>query len=170
MNILEKDIEDLVWGAMSENPEILQKIGFPLPNGYKYFRQPNFGHYGIADLVGVRINRESVHIIIYELKKDEINTGTFLQAIRYGKAIKEIYLKSINRYCSISYVLIGKSVDTKGDFCYITDAFHNVDYYTYSLDLITGLKFNKRQGYYNPGGRIPESIFTISSLKSIING
>jgi len=167
MNILEKNIEDLIWEALQTDTFALINSGFPLRDGFRYFRQPNFGSYGIADLVAVKVYKTSIHIVVYELKKDKINTGTFLQAIKYAKAIDRLYLKNIKRYCSFEYVLIGKEVDTNSSFCYLTDMVGSLSYYTYSLDLGTGLKFHRKRQYALKNE--PNIKFSISDIKTIID-
>ena len=49
MNILEKDIEDLIWSGLQFNQGVLENTGFPILRDATYRRQVRLGNYGIAD-------------------------------------------------------------------------------------------------------------------------
>ena len=163
MKFLEKDLEQIIFESGRDS---LDKKGLPI-NG-KLFRQLRIGNYGIADLV--EFTRPCYDgpdrdifvpgvITVYELKKEHIGIASFLQALHYVKGI-QMYLhrkKKEKRYI-INLVLIGRSLDTTGSFCFITDmlgieSFCNEPYtngtisfmiYEYTID---GLTFKSQSGY-----------------------
>lgn len=174
MEFLEKDLETIIWEA-SDND--LEDAGLDFYG--KRFRQLRIGNYGIADLVTVRrecIYSESEYIrsgkhkiidsylviTVYELKKDKIGVGAFLQAVGYVKGIQS-YLKKRNFENFIFRVkLVGSDIDKSGSFCYLPDLINvnipcdepvyikgfieDISFYTYHITL-NGLKFNSHYGY-----------------------
>ena len=163
MKFLEKDLEQIIFESGRDS---LEEKGLPM-NG-KLFRQLRIGNYGIADLVTFTRpsyegpNREYFVpgvITVYELKKDHIGIASFLQALNYVKGIQSYLIskKKQSQYI-INLTLIGKSVDTTGSFCFITDMLGIESYcselysngvisfmtYNYTLD---GLKFEIQSGY-----------------------
>lgn len=152
MDFLERDLEDIIYDTPSE---YLYKRGL---NVYgKRIRQLRLGNYGIADLVTIRKrftpeedNCFSYHeffITIYELKKGNINISTYLQAIRYCRAIQRIFEKrKINAHFKFKIVLVGKTLDISSDFVYLTEFNDMVELYTYQYK-IDGLYFKSHYGY-----------------------
>lgn len=175
MDFLEKDLEQIIWETDSET---LEEKGLEL-NGRR-FRQLRIGNYGIADLVTVekrttfspyidkdeekfRVENSYLLITVYELKKDKIGIGAFLQAIGYVKGIQRYLEKrgySENVLFKIS--LIGKEPDKSGNFIYLSDLIGfqmpdenpcyewckivELSFYTYKIS-INGLNFNSEHGY-----------------------
>lgn len=147
MNILEKEIEDVLFYALTElSQDDLVERGLYRFDFYKYIRQLDLKEYGIADIVGYCIDEEQkkCHFEIYELKKESITTSTFLQAVRYAKALKLIYEYY---HCNISIKLIGKSIDKQTEFCYLPDVLSSVNFYTYSIDIHNGINFMEESDY-----------------------
>lgn len=167
MTFLEKDLEQIIFESGRDS---LEKKGLSIYG--KLFRQLRIGNYGIADLVEFTRptydgpKREFFvpgQITIYELKKDSIGIGAFLQSLNYLKGI-QMYLKKKGREDKyiINIVLIGREVDTTGSFCFITDLLSiknkyydynekiyeegNISFYTYTYT-IDGLKFTAQSGY-----------------------
>ena len=171
MDFLEKDLEDIIWEASQEKEGLdkLKERGFPMTGGRMY-RQVNLGNYGILDLVSVRITRISIDITIYELKKNEINISTMLQASRYGTGIREfIENKCYNqkRFVDINYVLIGKEVDTSSDFVFLYNAVGNFHIYLYKYS-IDGIKFiYSEKGWRKTDADIPNITFPIKEIKAM---
>jgi hypothetical protein len=176
MNILEKDLEDIIWEAYEENPDILKHRGL-----YLYgtaFRQLNLGSYGIADIVtayvvknkgrypnGNTYTERVITINVIELKKDLINVDTFLQAAGYCKGIQrfiEEFYPDFNFDIKFEITLIGKKVDLESNFCYLPDVY-NVSILTYHADIVNGFKFQKHNDYKMTG----ESQFSISRSDKI---
>jgi hypothetical protein len=93
MDFLEKNLEQIIYES---DTDILSERGLVIYG--KLIRQVQIGGYGIADLIEYERPRfdKSVgriikgHINILELKKNYVDCGTFLQAIKY--------LKGISRY------------------------------------------------------------------------
>ena len=165
MKFLEKDLEQIIFESGRDS---LDEKGLAI-NG-KLFRQLRIGNYGIADLV--EFTRPSYdgpknefiapgRITVYELKKDHIGIASFLQALHYVKGI-ERYLNSrgkSNLYI-VNIVLIGRSIDDSGSFCFITDLLSiknrfydglymengTIEFYTYDYD-IDGITFTNKSGY-----------------------
>lgn len=166
MNVLEKEIEDMIWQGLKENRPLLREKGLWVWETATYHRQVDLGAYGICDILGICIQpkeqgRRFVNAHIVEIKKDEINSATFYQAIRYAKGVSRyIEEKLTGTICNIGITLIGKTVDQKGEFVYLADIFSNVGLYTYKLDFKRGILFNREYGYYakNESFNIPKDI------------
>jgi hypothetical protein len=151
MNILEKEIEQLLFENLDDKDLMLSKGFIHLSD--KYYRQLDLGDYGVADIIGLSYKKDkldnlSLEINIYELKKELIDVNTLLQASRYYKGIESI----LNYYelevkLKFNIILIGKNVQTTTDFIYLTDLFDNLFYYTYSLDFTSGIKFIEQKEY-----------------------
>ena len=100
MEILEKDIEDVVWYLANNNREKLYEIGFPELYSHT-LRQVRLGEYGVADIIAWELISQNLgnnpfreaSVQIIELKKDKIGPYALMQAHRYETAIREI-LKS----------------------------------------------------------------------------
>ena len=163
MKFLEKDLEQIIY---TSGMDVLEKRGLSISG--KLLRQVKIGNYGIADLI--EFKRPCYdgpgkkyfipgRIIIYELKKEQIGISAFFQSLYYAKGIRE-YLKFKNKHRQyiIDVVLIGKSLDTKGSFCFVenmlsiqNDYYDNylgiengtIQFYTYDYD-IDGLYFKEQ--------------------------
>jgi hypothetical protein len=158
MNVLEKDLEDMLFEHIDDFDVLISK-GFEESCQRKY-RQVNLGGYGIADIIGIseypQPNNKLIEINIYELKKEEISVGTFLQALRYAKALSLIFEKSNpNDNIEFNIILVGKILKTNSDFIYLTDFYENLHLYTYSFDFHKGIMFQKHSGYELTNGNIP---------------
>lgn len=171
MRFLEKDLEQIIYEASE------QRLVKDLRLYGKRFRQLRIGNYGIADLVFVdRIYTEglefdeymepydtiedvSLRITVCELKKDTIDIGAFMQAIKYCKGISS-YLKKrkIENYF-FEIKLIGRNVELGGSFCYLPDlitdencrdissgSIKKLNLYSYSYGY-DGIEFYKHDGY-----------------------
>lgn len=158
MNILEHEIEDVIWNEIErENYDGLKERGLPISDKYTYFRQFNLGSYGIADLIGVYVapscfergkKRRCVFVQIFELKKDEVNAGTFFQAVRYAKGFKhKAEHEEIGYTFYFDFHLIGKTAEFKSAFIYLPDVAGEVNIYTVSITLEEGIIFSRRHDY-----------------------
>ena len=163
MDFLEKDLENIIF---TSDKELLNDRGLTIIG--KLLRQTRIGNYGIADLIELRrscnessyINNQKfipeLKIIIYELKQDEININSFLQAIGYMKGIQKYINKhKYNFSFEIFYqiILIGKKMNMNTSFSYLSDLLpYNQDgnafleCYTYSYE-IDGIHFNYECDY-----------------------
>lgn len=155
MNVLEKEFEEIFFNALS-TPKLLIERGF---YGFekKYYRQPSLGKYGIPDIVGVSVHRvfdgRVLNITVYELKKEQINVSTLLQAARYIRGIQVLFedlMGDLFSYTNYKIVCIGKSIETSSDFIYMADFCSNLSLYTYKIDLIKGLTLESHDGYFIP--------------------
>ena len=154
MKFLEKDLEEIIFEASKQDFSELFNRGLYLGKFIK--RQLKIGNYGIADLVSfekeykVAGNNKLVpylEITVIELKKDKIGISAFLQAVGYVKGIERYFEKHHPKIIiKTNIILIGKTIDDSGNFCYIADILNNVTCYTYSYD-IDGLKFKSESGY-----------------------
>ena len=156
MNFLEKDLEQIIWESDNEK---LQTKGLEICG--KKYRQLRIGNYGIADLVTVK--RRMFHsclpyieITVYELKKEKVGIGAFLQSLKYCKGI-QTYLeeKRPNIDFCLKIVLVSKEVDKSGNFIFLTDlvkkdytygGIQGIDFYSFSYE-IDGIIFKKEYGY-----------------------
>jgi hypothetical protein len=165
MNFLENDLEDIIYNTSQVK---LQERGLDVINeGSKLYRQLNIGNYGRADLVEFTRsfikpeNSRGWHeliINVYELKKEKIGMGSFLQALNYIKGI-DMYLKYRNKYNQVEFIitLIGREIEN-GAFIYLPDYISNLNgssfihLYTYDYEF-DGIKFTEHDDYSltNPG-------------------
>jgi hypothetical protein len=163
MNILEQEIEDVIYKAIQDYDfELLQTRGLPIYPTYTYRRQFQLGKYGRADLIGYRAyksigkQKRRVEFQVFELKKDEINFGTFRQALKYAMGVRHLsFLNNINYDLSFQLILIGKRVETNGEFFYLSTVFPNIRLFTYEISLKEGITFNEHINHTN----IPEASF-----------
>lgn len=173
MNILEKEIEEIVF--QSDN-RILAKKGLFL-NRHK-LSQVNFGTYGIADIICWTVINEfgtrKLFFQVVELKKEVIDVNTLMQASRYVKAINEIFDKFNleNTTINIEIILIGKTIQTNGDFVFLTDFVKNLKVYTYEIDLIDGINFKQHRGWCktNTGGLLSPLKLFVKDYKEVYHG
>lgn len=159
MDILEKELEDMIWHKMDNGYlDSLEDKGLTIDYDAKFYRQYNFGAYGIADLVSLSIVKDKrrwlFYVNIYELKKDEINYKTLNQAMRYAKAVERMaddwnyrYKKRRPIVLSISIHLIGKKC-VGSAFMYLPDLFKNLYLYEYKFDFDEGISFEQKLDYH----------------------
>lgn len=143
MDFLEKDLEDIIFETDSS---ILDMAGLEVFDNK--LRQVIIGNYGVCDLISwYKIDSNTIHIQVFELKKGEININTYLQVIRYAKGLIS-YLKQRNVSFTyyISIILIGRTIDLSNSFVYIPEFNRNVQFYTYEYK-INGLYFKKSSNY-----------------------
>lgn len=156
MNFLEKDLETIIYESDKQK---LKGRGLQLEG--RLLRQLRIGRYGISDLIEVNHdwfdNRRILNINVIEIKKEDINIDTLMQAIGYAKGIHK-YLTDIRDFYrfTIDITLIGKSIDKRSNYLYLTDlicphqptlgGINSISYFTYSYQL-EGLTFNRECGY-----------------------
>lgn len=160
MDFLEMDLEDILFNTPSE---YLEERGLQMYG--KRLRQLYLGNYGRADLITIRktfieadefcLRHHEFVINIYELKKDAINIYTYLQAIRYCRAIQRIIeSRSIEAYFKFKIILIGKIIDINNDFIFLPELNNNVEIYTYQYK-IDGLHFTRHKRYKLSNENLP---------------
>jgi hypothetical protein len=165
MDFLEKNLEDIIFET---DNDLLMDRGLYIDGRKK--RQVNIGGYGIADIVaierftdcvdGVSVQK-FIKINVLELKKNNADVGTFLQALKYCKGIKSYIEKRklFNSYQILFEVsLIGKKVDLSSSFIYLSDflsggdnsycmhEYFSFSAYSYSYEF-DGIKFKREHGY-----------------------
>jgi hypothetical protein len=185
MNILEKEIEDVVWESSGIQ---LRERGLYLKIGSLKFRQLNLGSYGIADIVTFKFVRETqlsrvrkytntewvLQVDVLELKKEEVNIGTLLQAVEYCKGVQRFLEKRIDgnfQYrIEFGIVLIGKKIEMKSAFCFMPDFFKNLSLYTYQIDLEKGIRFNSHDDYNHIDEVLPplDNYLTMENIKRML--
>jgi hypothetical protein len=152
MEFLEKNLEEIIFET-STNDLALRNLRL---YGKRY-RQLRIGAYGIADLVTLERlldtddNNQKIIITVYELKKDKINISSLAQASRYVKGIQRYFdAKNIFQFTEIEYkiVLIGKTIETSGDFVFLTDFLNDkIDCYTYDYKF-NGINFIHKNNWF----------------------
>lgn len=154
MNILEKEIEDLIWHGITNELGILNQKGLNINKEYRYLRQVDLGSYGRPDIVGFNFDLKydgcrKVNIHLIEIKKEEVNENTFTQALRYCTGINRLISSSL-KGCSVSFKidLIGKYIAGYSDFIYLPNLFRSVGLYTYHIGFNEGLFFKEHKGYH----------------------
>lgn len=145
MDLLEKDLEDLVIELVHNQQEMTKRGLYVFSK--KFFRQPDIGNYGRADIVGVSIFNGVIDVSVIELKKGTIDVKAFLQAIRYIKGIETIIRAKTKRKISFNIILIGKEIELESSFCYLPDYIQRLSIYTYNFDLYNGLNFKAECNY-----------------------
>lgn len=170
MNFLEKDLETIIV----ESPQSeLYKRGLYVLNYDLIIRQLNLGSYGILDLVTAKfryregsLREKEIVITIYELKHKIIDVNTLMQAAKYKRGL-EIFIEdnyNINNTSLIfRLVLIGSSVQTKGDFVFLSDFIEDLRIFTYNYGF-DGIHFQVQTQWGIPNPMFPKS------LKGIIKG
>lgn len=172
MKFLEKDLEDLIWGAIQDNRlHDLKERDFPTYNEGVFFRQYDFGEgFGIADLIQVEavpykmmgIRCFDARITIYELKKDKIDYSTLDQALKYVRACQRIIdiIDGEGKYSmhrqEIRICLIGRTIEKNSSFCYLSNVLKNVSLYTYHYDVFDGLTFKLESDYLPTSNKTPK--------------
>lgn len=158
MEFFEKDLKQIIFEA--DKSELASRGLYLL--GGRLFRQLKIGNYGIADLVHVEFEYESICengeevgyrktkliIDVIELKKEKIGISAFLQAVGYVRGIQR-WMEENKHTIDVEYQisLIGKEVDTSGNFCYLSTLdWLNVRLFTYKYDF-NGIKFRSEYGY-----------------------
>lgn len=155
MEVSEKMIEDLIVKAIQEHDlyKLYERGLYSVCDYDKFYRQLDLGSYGRLDLVGLSFSRDEqlrkckkiVNVGVVEIKKDEINSDTFFQAIRYCKGIEQL-LKGYNLTANFTVTLIGTSV-RKNDFIYLPDYFKALKLYTVNIHLEKGVTFKQHANY-----------------------
>jgi hypothetical protein len=175
MNILEKEIEDVLFETLTSNHSLLQQRGLFMPPTAEYARQIDLGTYGKPDIVGFTIHPKEegyrrIDVIIYELKKEDVNVGTLMQACRYKKGIEE-YLDHRgvkDAYLHTRVCLIGKTIEKRSDWVYILPFLENVSVYTYSIDLIKGIRFTSSSNFSQVEPKFPYRESEYSELVALL--
>lgn len=148
MKFLEKDLEDVIFSA---DKEMLAQRGLEIEG--KLLRQIRLGNYGVCDLLEIikpsYLPHSKYHtpfiVTIYELKKEQISMSSFLQCIRYGKAIQS-YFEKRGFEVNIYFNLIGKTIDLNSDLIYLVDFMDNLYFYTYEYEF-DGIRFKNHNNY-----------------------
>lgn len=161
MNILEKDIEDIIYGvANSDDQYLLAERGLDLladVGDCITLRQHRLGNYGIMDIVfiGYCPYDKEFMIDVLELKKDAIDYNTLDQAFKYKRGIEQ-YMKTAfpNAKYAVRTHLIGKHINLEtSSICYVPNIIPEFKLYIYKLDFKNGLQFEEIEDYClsNPG-------------------
>ncbi|GAB3988031.1 hypothetical protein GCM10028807_09740 [Spirosoma daeguense] len=159
MDLLEKDLEDMVYNASKSESgrAFLAERGLDIYG--TLFRQVGLGSYGIADLVTISYNPNKLpngarecRIDIYELKKGVVTIDALGQALRYKEAIEHFLSESPLKFIFYYGIhLIGDSIDWSRDFLPMAKAAAKADeiasvasiyVYTYQFDY-DGLRFSQ---------------------------
>jgi hypothetical protein len=175
MNVLEREVEDLLWYGLTKYDDDISKKGINFYNpGMDYFRQPVLGSYGKADIIGInyspkRAGERWLNIQVIEIKKDEVNIETLTQACRYVSALK-LGLAQFNgiQILDAEIILIGRSIDLKSDFCYCLNDLTNLKCYTYDIDFHQGVFFKEQSGFHLRNGNPPNMDFFLSHHKNMM--
>lgn len=136
MEFLEKDLEQIIWET---DDRILFERGLQISGKRK--RQLRIGNYGIADLVTFWRDEYEICFEVFELKKDDLNMQTLLQAYKYVKGIST-YLQLRGFKHRFYVTLVGRRIDTISSFCFLPDLINSLYIYTYHMN-IDGLQFRR---------------------------
>lgn len=159
MNILEKDLEEIIEKTPVEN---LREKGLYVHG--RCFRQLRIGNYGVADLIYVSKDYHFdemgnivpyLEINILEIKKDKAGISAFLQAVRYSKGVSR-YLDSRGfKNYKLQISLIAPEIDKDSDYIFLTDMLLSseirsiscLNNYEIVLDF-NGISFDRKYGFY----------------------
>lgn len=150
MEFTEEEIEEMIWKASQteEGKEILAERGLVIDG--KMFRQLNLNPYGIADIITIEwpLEFERAVVTVYELKRGMIDEETLMQAAKYVTALQH-FLDDYD--VEFEMCLIGKNIQTKGDFVLLYNLISKVRIYTYTFGL-EGVTFHlEPQNWYTEG-------------------
>ena len=149
MNILEKEIETLIYESHIIDPNSLRERGLDIYG--HILRQVNLGVYGVADIIAFdwvqrsSWGRNCLNIQIIELKKDVVDVNSLMQAGRYAVGVERFLSKGFNLSntdIDISIILIGKTIQLSGDFVFLLSSLPNVSAYEYRLCMKKGITFS----------------------------
>lgn len=153
MRFLEKDLEEII---IHTDNAILANRGLFIHG--KKASQVYLGAYGIVDVISFHRSRDTLHINVFEIKRDVVNVNTFLQTIRYCKGILRFFEKRRVQYTvSLSINLVGRTIDKDSDLIYLPDLFEGTDviyksgiraiiFFTYFYDF-DGIRFENERCY-----------------------
>lgn len=147
MNILEKEVEDLLFYCLTElSFDDAYERGIPQDINMIYERQVNLGEYGIADIIGYDIDYEKKYcfVNVFELKKDKIGVDAFLQAVGYVRSLQLLFKEF--KFC-YNIILVGKELDMNSTMCFLSTLFENVQFYTYSIEVINGFRLDYKSEF-----------------------
>lgn len=164
MNFLERDLEDIIFNTDQYH---LRERGLHCLLYDSIYRQVNLGNYGILDILTIRKDNNNFYVTVYEMKQKQINTNSFLQAVRYVRGLQRMWdIYNLNNHeLHLRIVLIGGSIDDKSDFCYISSVLRSVRFFTYKYDY-DGISFESSNSYKLVDEKFPKE--TIISLKDCI--
>lgn len=147
-SIEEKELEDFLM----EDPDNLVHIGIELSKNAKVYRQLSLGNYGRADIVCIDPSPGpdghfwfNVHIV--ELKKDQIDVNTLVQACRYLVGLRHHLRNSTAQREGLSHkfhyeiTIVGSGFNAT-DWIYLSNI-ANFRAYTYDLSLSHGISFDR---------------------------
>ena len=149
MDILEKEIEDIIFEMYKDKSEKCYNLG---SEPGLILRQVKSESNGISDLINIKYqgteggSKRIWHIDIIELKRGIIGYEELGQICRYTTAARRFVksLKSKKDVFEIRGLLIGKSINYSGDFCFILDCLKDIDVFTFVLDHETGIEFDEQ--------------------------
>ena len=159
MNILEQEIEDVVWNSIAHDKhEVLHERGLPIYKGFTYIRQMELSAYGRADMIGFKLyplkdGKRVCMLHVFEFKKEMVGVSTLLQAMRYSKGfIDKMLAEFPGAKLTVHpfFILVGKNVEQANGFSMGIDMLANVWLGTFKIDLIQGITFAREKGYYHP--------------------
>jgi hypothetical protein len=133
MRFTEKDLEDLI--VQTPRQDLIKAGYWPARNG-RCFRQVRIGKYGIADLIYIHrryipkteecdFSRHELTVSIVELKKGEITSDAFFQALGYLRGLSN-YLEKKYPSKTINYniLLVGSDMNLTKRFKYLFSTFY----------------------------------------------
>lgn len=139
MQILEQELEQYLFENYKEIFKI--SLGKDADDGeifnkpVEIQRQVELGNYGRIDLLVIYDD----HLLIVELKQNNIDYGALGQICRYITAIEKI-----SNYTIVNGLLIGRDL-SEGDVCFALNSISEIDFWQYNLDLKTGISFKKNK-------------------------
>lgn len=146
MDFLERDLEDILFKS---DKSVIQNRGLSCFIYDHIFRQVNITGYGIIDLLTISCSHRVIVINIYELKNKQLNASAFWQTVRYIKAVKDVISSYHlhNHHIDINGFMIGREIDTSGDFCFLPTINSSISMFTYNYEL-DGIRFKSINDVY----------------------
>jgi hypothetical protein len=120
MEITERDLEDLIFTDLSEEPLNVLASGLklrllmgPNDNVIHWHRQVDLRQYGRADIIGYSRNKGRLEIDIIELKNRPLKCEDFEQIFRYKQGVQELIYNKFRSVHPIIYCyLIGAALES----------------------------------------------------------
>ena len=138
----EKDLEDYICEHI-DNHGVCPVTG---ENVELWWRQVNFGGYGIADIIKVQFDPEGdIYVTVLELKNEKITSKCIAQTLRYRTCLKEFVSEKFNNHDEKIHIyseILGTRLSMQDDTCYLVNNLENLSVYSFEIDVDNGFSVN----------------------------
>ena len=134
----EKDLEDYICEYMEKHGQC------PVTgeNVELWWRQVNFGGYGIADIIKAYFDPNGdIYLTVLELKNEKITSKCLAQTLRYRTCVKEFIGERFNKHEEKIHVyseILGTRLSMQDDTCYLVNDLESLSVYSFEIDVDNG--------------------------------